>query len=845
MSQMLAWQLRRIGTPKFWKRRQRVEDLKRRWRSRISHARTRIGKVSGGSRAGLALVVGSLGTISAAVLGLASVELVCLVMRETSWGAAQPIFSPPMGGLQDPVSTFVSAAAAIAATLLGLYYTTVGVIASTIYRSVPGVVRDLFIRERSSEAYLKVLVLTTTGAVAILVYRAMGYEVTGLTLFALGAFTALSAVGLVLVTKHMFDYFDPARLSAPLLKQIIDGIRVATGPKTRSLEQRQSEANLDTYRALASFRHLTELISSQPLRNATAPVNLTRQLIQVVYEYSAVKYRIPTDSNWWDRVPRHVNWLTIDHTRLEMALHTSVGAPPELQPDYMWLESKVANLLRQTLAIAFSSQAGANALSVSGSIANLVGNLTARLQIDEAIAIETAWDEVVSKVTTTPQVAGGDAADYEIRLNQMAAAESLVQPLTLMLLGLSRAAERISSRDLAVDFEEAISNPEKLYSGELPTETRQMLEKFSLAIERERKLEGQRITARWWFSHLAARSMAEALLATEAGVLKQVKDRTVQQVDLFRSQNRPDLAAVTGMASLELFNKIEYHEPIVRRAEEHLGKFRNPNTSIEGWPERTQAPFNAADEHTEMVERLAELLPDLWSKQFDPREPDLYGQLYQFVVNGAFEAIIGGDTARGLKMYTACVFEMDQARGRIAADLHKAGARARTTFAVEPIITVMDLAGYALVMYELDGDGIWPQIKDIWDRLLGSKPELAQFLLDAATFVDATYAMTPGGLVRSRRQISLNRVFEERGISRNRGFGFDMDEEMKGPQRSPIVSALAPGDYGLHDDLYTLFIAEVLVGKLPPGVDIGHRAKSLAAQIARYRADDAEQDRSV
>ncbi|WP_062303807.1 hypothetical protein [Demequina subtropica] len=779
-----------------------------------------------------------------AIVGVAAVEFVSTIMRGTSWGVDQQIFATTAADLQDPVSVFVGTTAAIAATLLGLYYTTVGVVASTIYRSVPGVVRDLFIRERSSETYLRVLIFTTTAAVTVLVSRTLGYEVTGLTLAVLGVFTALTAVGLVVVTKHLFDYFDPSRLSTPLLQQIVVSIRVATEPKTRSLAQRQTDSHLDAYRALASFKHVVEMLSTQSLRSASAPVDLTTQLIWIVSNYSAVKYRIPTDSNWWDRVPRHQNWLTVDHTRLEMALLTSAGTPPELQPDYLWLETKAARLLRTTLAIAFSSQAGANALSVSGSVARLVGNLTARLQIDEAVTIETAWDDAVSGVTMTSHVAAGDADDYEVRLNQMAAAESLLQPLAFMLLGLSNAAERIAATDLSADLEAAIANPDVLYRGDLPTETRQMVEKFSLAIERELRLEGRRITPTWWIAHLAARSMSEALLATEAGVLERVKDRTVEQVDLFRAQNRPDLAAVTGMASLELFDKIEFHEKIIRRAEAHLKSYCNSNTSIEGWPERTQSPFDAADEHTAMVERLAELLPDLWNEKFDPREPDLYGQLYQFVVNGAFTAIIGGDTARGLKMYTACVLEMDQARVRIAADLNKAGARTQTTFAVEPIITVMDLAGYALVMYELDSDGIWPQIKEMWNRIFDSKPDLAQFLLDAAMFVDATFAMTPGGLERSRRQIGLNRVLDERGVRANRRSGFGGADGAKRPHRSPIISALAPGDYGIHDDLYSLFIAEVLAGRLPPETDIGHRAKSLAGQIARHRADDAQRDGS-
>lgn len=834
--------LRELGTPRYWKRRQLYQ---RRAQSRnriVSRVRRWLGDTRSGLSAGWQLLVKSLGHVLLAVIGVFVVEVFCWLVQLTGWGAGSPFFTPPAASLQESVLALVGAAVAIAATLLGLYYTTVGVIASTIYKSVPGDVRDLFIRERNSEAYLIVVILTIAGGIVVLVAGVLGYGVAGLTLAILGLLAALTCIGLVVVTKRLFDFFDPSKLSATLLKQIWSGIRIATNPKTRSIARRQSAAHYETYQALASFRHLVEMLEDKELRNATAPVDLTNQLLTILRAYSSWKYTIPTDSNWWDRVPKHQNWLTIDHSRLQLALNTSVGSTPELQPDYLWLENTVARLLRRSLATAFQSQAGANALVVSESVANLVANLTARLQIDEALAIETTWDKVVLGVTTSKRVAAVDADDYEIRLNQMAAAESLVFPLTQMLLGLSHAANTILERDLPAEFESAITNPDALYRGNLSTGTRQLLESFSAAIRRETQVEGRRITPAWWINHLAARSMAEALLATEAGVLRELQQRTTGQVKHFQNEGRADLAAVVGMASLELLHKIEFHEPIIRRAEEKLASFRNANTSIDQWPERPDSPVSPTDEHTAMLEKLSELLPALRTVKFDPREPDLYGQLYQFVVDGAFKAILAGDRDRGIAMYAAALAEMDPARFRILADLARQEPTTATIYAVEPIITAMDLAGYALLMHELDGDGIWTQVKAMWDRLLNNHPEVAQFLLTAAAFVDGTFAMTVGGIERSRRSIELNQIFESRNISQPQWRGWDSDDEDPRPHPSPIVSAFAPRGYGMQDDLYALFIAEYLKSHLPPDADLGHKAKRVIEQIARYRPDSTDTD---
>lgn len=765
--------------------------------------------------------------------------------RHAPWVATNPLLLPPAGNLQGIVSAFVVAAISIAATLLGLYYTTIGVIASTIYRSVSGDVRDLFIRERSSETYLKIVILTVAGGITILVAGTLGHNVAGLTLAILGLFAAFTCIGLVGVTKRLFDYFDPSKLSAPLLKQIGVGIQLATNGKTRALPHRQSEARYETHRALASFRNLVDMVADKELRNAQGPVALTQQLLTIVRVYSSQKHKIPTDSNWWDRVPKHQNWLTIDQTRLQMALNTSVGSPPELQPDYLWLENKIARLLSKSLTIAFQSQGGVNALNMSEAVANIVAELTARLQIEEALAIEAAWDKVVLEVITTTKVAAVDADDYEVRLNQMAAAESLVLPLTQMVLGLASAANSIAKRDLSAEFDAALLDPDERYRGHLPTATRQMLENFSLAIRREHKIEGRRITPRWWIDHLAARSMAEALLATEDGMLGEVQRRTIRQVTHFQEAGRPDLAAVTGMASLELLHKIEFHEPTIRKAEEKLASFRNLNTSIGHWPERQQSAINPVKEHTAMLGKLSQLLPALRTAKFDPREPDLYGQLYQFVVDGAFRSILAGDHTRGLAMYSAALQEMEPARLRIAADLERHEQRIRTIYAVEPIITAMDLAGYAMLMSELDDNGIWPQIKLLWDEILTSHPEIAEFLIAAAEFVDGTFSLTDGGIERSRRSIEMGRVFEVRNIGQDESHGWDFGNEEKLPHPSPIVSAVAPRGYGVQDDLYVLFIVEYLKDYLPDDADLGHKAKMLASQIAQYREDENQESKGA
>lgn len=827
--------LRELGTARYWRHRQNVAKRTQALLQSGSLLRGQAAKARDGLRAGWRLALGSAKLVILALAAIAALELVACATRFFLPDLDISLVNSPDGRSGEAVVSLVESAVAVGATLLGLYYATVGVIASTIYKSVRGDVRDLFISERNSEAYLRIVLLTVASGITVLVASALGYAVSSLTLLALAVFATLTCVGLVGVTKRLLAYFDPSQLALPLFRTLGAAIFDAGSEKTRGIPHRQDEAQTAAIRSLASYRHLIELIEGTELRNANAPVSLTRQLLRTLELYSSWKHAIPTDSRWWQRVPQHMNWLTADHTRLHLALRTSSGFPPDMQPDYLWFEHALARLLKRTLTVAFLSQGGADALSVAEDVANLVYRLTARSQIEEALVIETMWGLVVAAVTDTPQVAASDAADYELRINQMVAAESLVRPLTSMVLGLSHGATALATRDLDGEFEAALQSPKDLYNGTLPTETRKMLEGFAMAVRRENDIEGHRITPSWWVNHLAARSMVDALIATENGILRALASRTIDRVTAFQAGERPDLAAVAGMASLELLHKLEVHQQQVSRTLEALEKYRNGNTSIPGWPTRSPGSVSLRDEHQNLLRRLAELLPALRRTAFDPREPDLYGQVYQFVIEGAFTAILEGDRDRGLLLYEAALSEVDSARSRISTDLASVPDRTRLTFALEPVITAMDLAGYALLLQELDGSGIWAEVRTLWESRLQGNPALSQFLLAAAAHADDVLPVSPGSFERSRRSSLLEHMLEERELHQAETHVWPPSANRGRPHPSPIVSAFVPRRYRMTGDLYALFVAEFLASHLPHDADLPSKVRRLAEAIKRFR----------
>ena len=447
---------RRISTPKFWLRRSRrlgrERQLAIRW-SGFTQWLTERSKTLGSVGQ---LVIASVGPLLLVGVGIALLEVIAFAARAITENPNHPVLRPLDSASDDNVSAFVGTGVAVAATLLGLYYATVGVVASTIYREVSGEVRDLFVRERNGEIYIRSLVLTLAGGLVILVLRALGYYVAGLSLLAIAVLAVLTSVWLMVLGQRLFGFFDPSLLGRTLSGRIVQAIRVSSAPKSRDSDVRQRWAYYEAYTSLATYLQIVKLIEGSSLRDARAPLAITRQLLAILSTYSAHKDAIPTDSSWWGRIPKHQNWLTIDSTRLDIAITTSVGFAPEEAPDYLWLEKDIARLLQTTLIAAFRARGGADALTSADSVAALVANLTARLQIKEALAVEAAWSEAVARVSDSREPEDASTSDNTTKLNQMHAAESLVQPLTRMWLGLVHAAESILERDLSKEFDFAL-----------------------------------------------------------------------------------------------------------------------------------------------------------------------------------------------------------------------------------------------------------------------------------------------------------------------------------------------------------------------------------------------------
>ena len=737
--------------------------------------------------------------------------------------------------------TLVAAIIGAEGFLLAMFYATVGVIASTSYQSVPGEIRQLFVQERGSRLFTRSAVRALVVGVLVLAMPIVGYEPYGLTLIMLVGLAVFSVLSLVALGTGLFNFFDVSSLSTPLPKRFARALRLAaSGGNDQASDIDQQLAHREGAEVLRHYRQLSMLLKERTSNETAAPRRVLQQLVLIAEFNSAMKSRIPSDSDWYSRIPSHRNWLTLDHTRLGIALNTRTGVQPDLVPDRLWVEREVAARVQELLPLLLTTAAWPQAIEITDEMTQVLAKMSARLQVDEATLLhEVVTACLADAVANTPHDDPRAGIEHEaatLRTFRLVAAERSVLTLTPLWLGLVRAAEAISNPNLKTVWARAVERPAAPYTVGAPRDLLSTLEEIAAGIALENRAEGRRITPNWWVHHYAARSLLRQMLAATDQLLGEAR-KIVERVQAVPTKVESEMGAVMSFDALELVSKIRSHLPTVQHAIAVLNGFRSDHAGDDLWPAVDCPKDPALDMEEELLRYLAKVSVNLDTNPHDPARPDLFGQAYKLLFDACFSAILDGSDDLARALFPPVVFAADRARSRLVQDLADQGLQTRFIFATEPLVDLMELSGYAMLMQLLNGSGVWDDVRKLWDSILTTNvaPALAEQMALVRKERESIFALTQGGLERTSRQMVLNRLLRSRGVVESH-YWSPFEKETRPSHPSAIVRAFAPAEMGSFQEVADLFLVEYLITQ--PGCEnfeLSHRANRLRDRLARER----------
>ncbi|GEM_PF-1597901 len=825
---------------RYWERRARS----RRWRTALSRFWSgtwdRVGETRQSTSTLGRLLGGAALSGVAAVFAVVVLEIVAGALNHH--GSAIERLVKPLDS--SAYEAFVAAAVGAEAIFLALFFTMVGVIASTAYSDVPGEVRQLFVRERASRIYAYTVVWALVFGVVILAASAVGYKPHALSVVAFGLLTLFSVLSLVRLGTGLFNFFDLSSLSTGLPRRFLRAAKAATVTRHNAPEEgRQQALHAQGAAVLELYRQLSVLLVNRKGGEARAPTRLVRQFLGMWAEYGGHKPAIPTSSRWFALTPAHANWLTLDHTRLRTALATQTSVRPTLTPDPLWVERRLEERIRELLALVLRGDDWSTGITLIDTSNTLVGNLASRFHVDEALLLARATARELEAARAVDASAAMSAAEGALISDQravfrMAAVERGALGLTSVWLGFVRGAEGIDVERVRQSLDRPVESDTSPYGVGAPWPLLLVLEEVAEGIAFERRTEGRRVTPPWWAHHVGARSLTQVLLQGAGELLDEVERSIVARAEGTELEGEPEARAVLVFDGLELAHKMAWGLQVVHQGFERLATLRNAAAGDDTWP-----PDDLDDETPREFERrllrvLARIVLQLPRAAHDETRPDLFGQAYKKLYDATFRALLEGDHDLARDLFRSVVASADQARARLVTDLAREAPRQQLVFGTEPLVDLMEISGYALFMQELDHEGIWPDVRAIWDAIMSGTeaPAIAQELTGVLAARERIFALTQGGLERTERRMALDRLLKDRGVVGRSRYWSPVEQAAPPPSQSPIVTVFAPDGPGHNGDPEDLFVVEYLLGRPEAqGATISRRAEMLRDSILRAR----------
>jgi len=716
----------------------------------------------------------------------------------------------------------LAALAQISGVFLGLYFTVLGVVASTAWADLPEDVRALLLREQGGNVYIRIVALLGATALLLLLESSLGLRLGPLSLLFITLLGVLSVLAFVVLGIRAFRFFDPTVLVPPLRRDATWAIRAATprgfrctDPSFQAYYQQQAE------HALATYRRLTVAAVGKQQTENEMIARLAGGALDVLGFYAVHKGHIPTDSLWFKPRGRHPDWLTADYLNVEMALGTATTLPQEVEPDLTWFEKESGAIVLEAMRCLLEREGVETAAEVGYRAQGALGRLAAAGCVDEACEFLRRLRPVLLGPCGGAKT---EAAHAQGGRGPVSPAPALIDAfglgVTSVLLGFFKALEEVD----AASFDSLVRQPaDRVRTGPRfggwPRIVLQQAEQVRRGIQFEAEVEGRPVSPRWYQRQLVASSFTSYVGDTLDQLVDQIENSLANTADEFATAGKCVVAAQLIQRGLEACEKMRFHLHVAEACLERLAQLRRVANIPWAEPDWQRVQDRLARLRQRMLVSLAKCVIPLADVPRSVDLPDYFGQAYCVLAQTCYEALAEGTHELFGALFPAFFQAYLRAEARLRAQLHHRDAQTRLVFSSEPLEDVLAISGYALVYTELDQGDAWDIVTRTWNAFFASlpTPDVAAKWIEAVMrmmdYRDSFPAILPRAVARTAWRQTLKQRLREGGVL---GWAYEAplapDEPPQPSHPSVVVRGLSGSEW-MPYDAKDIFLSTYLMNR--------------------------------
>jgi hypothetical protein len=707
-------------------------------------------------------------------------------------------------------SILLQSIAAVTGVFLALYFASLNTVAATVYTTVPHDIRELIVRDRLGNVYVRVVAYLTALAIFLLAMQASGAAPYHLALPVLALTSAFAIFSFIKLGERAFYLADPTLLVDLPASDFMRWAYSATVNGWRWSDQNvQDHYRQRAKSSLDTIGSLLRISTSQRHLHGVPELRLARAACVSLARYVSIKNKIPSDSQWFGRRFSHKQWFLTASTELEMATETETQLSPEMVPDTGWVERLVLDALLEALASDRDDARYDDIHAGMTHVASVWEQFGLRWQTADGFDGIGRVSEFLIDAAVQPVAAEQQRGE----LAMLGAIDQLAFMPSAIEVGLYKTVTALNPEQLrlrlrAADWGDAASP----YLFDLPRSAVETLESIAQGVQFESAAATPVHSPGWYVAELALNSLAWSIQTEFDLCLSYAEKWYPATADRFSEAQRHDIAGAVLARGLEATWKLGSHICELDAITAQLG-----SSSVLSDLPRPEWDWDSRARRIEMLrrevlKRLAKSIPELMYDERSSRAelPDYLGQAVHRSGEACFEALVEGDAELFndlFRLYFLGVFAIvDRLRPQVAAWTDPGTA---VTWMTEPIIDLIDLSGYALIFSEYhERPDLWGECRELWTQYLSDDETgtaRLQFLSTASAHHQHLFAISPRSILRTRRELGLSRMLES--LPRDRSEEPFRDAPVRHASALIRKMAPSPGGFGsMYLDATDVFV---------------------------------------
>jgi hypothetical protein len=229
--------------------------------------------------------------------------------------------------------------AAVTGVFLALYFTAVSTVAATVYSEVPHDIRDLMLRDKFGNFYVRAVAFLSALAVFLLVEESSGGAAYHLALPIVALLAGFAAFAFITLGQRAFYFSDPTVLSELVVGDFLRWFSEATARGWQWTDPSfQEHYRKRARRAAGSLNALLQSSRTHDFVRDDSERSVVSCFVKLLRVYLTQKTTVPTHSRWFGETYEHRQWYLTDSTVLGLASETASPLTPSTVPDVNWVE---------------------------------------------------------------------------------------------------------------------------------------------------------------------------------------------------------------------------------------------------------------------------------------------------------------------------------------------------------------------------------------------------------------------------------------------------------------------------------------------------------------------------